>query len=90
MIMPPFLCRVEVVPKPGNADPYSVNMKRDVKNSGIEGCENVHELTRSQVITFIVECANKNEALAQAKAMSDDILVNPVLATPNISVSEQI
>ena len=86
--MPPYEVKVEVIPHIGEKEPSSVNKLRELKASGVSGSENVSSLQVHQLISFVIDCASEDEALDQAQGMCDKLLVNPVLASGEISVTE--
>ena len=86
--MPPFLCKVEVVPRNDIVDPTSENKMRELQKVGGEVAGRISNFGVSTLICFTLDCETAEKAKAIVDEMSARFLVKPELATPNITVEE--
>lgn len=83
-----FRCKVEVVGHEGMVDPTSAQKMRELQNVGGDVASRISRLRISDLISFTVSRQTAEEAEAMVADMSGRLLVNPVLAEPNITVEE--
>jgi phosphoribosylformylglycinamidine synthase subunit PurS len=71
-----FSAHVEVQLRPGIADPEGATIERALPALGFDGIERVRA---GRLFRFEVEAADEGSALAQAEAVSERLLANPVI-----------
>jgi phosphoribosylformylglycinamidine synthase subunit PurS len=78
-----FHVRVEVRLRPGIADPQGATIERALPALGFDGVESMRV---GKVMRFTVEAADPAAARAEAEAMCERQLANPVIEDADIEV----
>lgn len=75
---------VEIQLKHGVLDPQGKAVEQSLGGLGFTGVSNVR---MGKVVEFEVDASTEDEALAQAKAMCDQVLANPVIESYTVQVA---
>jgi phosphoribosylformylglycinamidine synthase PurS subunit len=78
-----FEVRVEVSLRPGIADPQGATIERALPALGFQG---VGGMRVGKVMRFTVEAADEAAARAEAEAMCERLLANPVIEDSDIEI----
>ena len=78
-----FSVLVEVRLRPGIADPQGATIERALPALGFEGVEDVRV---GKAIRFTVEAADEEQARAEAQAMVERLLANPVIEEAHVQM----
>jgi phosphoribosylformylglycinamidine synthase len=73
--------RVEIGFRPGVLDPEAVAIERSLKGLGFDGVKGVR---RTKVIELDLDVADAGAAEAEARAMCEKLLANPVIESYRI------
>ena len=76
---------VEVGLKQGVLDPEAVTIERSLRHLGFDG---IKGLRKTRVFTFDIDTADRGAAEAEARAMCEKLLVNPVIESYRVQVGE--
>ncbi|MSO87374.1 MAG: phosphoribosylformylglycinamidine synthase, purS protein [Acidimicrobiia bacterium] len=79
-----FSVLVETRLRPGIADPQGATIERSLPTLGFEGIRGVRV---GKAIRFDLEAPDETAALAQATAVTQQFLINPVIEAADVSVS---
>jgi len=82
-----FEVRVEVRLRPGIADPQGATIERALPALGFHGVEGMRV---GKVMRFTVEAADETAARAEAGAMCERLLANPVIEDADIEIKAGI
>ena len=77
--------RIEIAFRPGVLDPEAVAIERALGGMGFAGVSGVR---KAKVIELQLAAADRATAEAEAKAMCERLLANPVIETYRISLAE--
>jgi phosphoribosylformylglycinamidine synthase PurS subunit len=78
-----FEVRVEVSLRPGIADPQGATIERALPALGFQGVEGMRV---GKVMRFTIEAADEASARAEADAMCERLLANPVIEDSAIEI----
>ena len=78
-----FEVRVEVRLRPGIADPQGATIERALPALGFQGVESMRV---GKVMRFTIEAADEQAARAEAAAMCERLLANPVIEDTDIEI----
>jgi phosphoribosylformylglycinamidine synthase len=78
-----FAVRVEVSLRPGIADPQGATIEKALPALGFQGVEGMRV---GKVMRFTVEAADETAARAEAEAMCERLLANPVIEDAEIEI----
>jgi phosphoribosylformylglycinamidine synthase subunit PurS len=78
-----FSARVEVRLRPGIADPEGATLERALPALGFVG---VGQVRSGRSFRFDIEADNESAARAQAEALSNRLLANPVIEESDVHV----
>jgi phosphoribosylformylglycinamidine synthase PurS subunit len=78
-----FEVRVEVRLRPGIADPQGATIEKALPALGFGGVEGMRV---GKVMRFTVEAADEDAARAEADAMCERLLANPVIEDSDIEI----
>jgi phosphoribosylformylglycinamidine synthase len=79
-----FSVLVETRLRPGIADPQGATIERSLPTLGFEGIRGVRV---GKAIRFELEAPDETTALAQATAVTQQFLINPVIEAADVSVA---
>jgi phosphoribosylformylglycinamidine synthase subunit PurS len=79
-----FDVRVEVRLRPGIADPQGATIERALPALGFVGVE---QMRVGKVMRFTIEAADEDAARAEAGAMCERLLANPVIEDTEIEIA---
>jgi phosphoribosylformylglycinamidine synthase len=79
-----FSVLVETPLRPGIADPQGATIERSVPKLGFAGISGVRV---GKAIRFTIDAADEAAAAAEADAVTQQFLINPVIEAADISVS---
>ena len=79
-----FSVLVETRLRPGIADPQGATIERSVPKLGFTGITGVRV---GKAIRFTIDAADEASAAAQADAVTQKFLINPVIEAADITVS---
>jgi len=82
-----FAVRVDVVHRPGVADPQGATVERSLPMLGIE---NVHGVTIGKVIRFVIDSPDADMATREVESLCRRFLTNPVIEDATIEVTEVV
>ena len=80
----PYSATVDVMLKPGIADPQGQTIERAMPALGFEG---VSEVRVGKRITLTVDASDADAARAKVEEMCERLLANPVIESYEVSVS---
>ena len=79
-----FDVRVEVRLRPGIADPQGATIERALPALGFSGVE---QMRVGKVMRFTIDAADEGSARAEAEAMCQRLLANPVIEDADIEIT---
>ena len=82
--MTSFAARVEVLHRPGIADPAGATVERALPALGYTNVTQVH---MGKVISLVVTAADADAARVQVEEMCERLLANPVIESYEVTVS---
>ena len=77
--------RVEVRLKPGVLDPAAATIHRSLEHLGFD---RVRAVTQTRVFDLDLDSPRGEDALAEARAMAEKLLANPVIETWRVELAE--
>lgn len=78
---------VEVLLRPGIADPQGATIERSLPTLGFDG---IRDVRVGKIIRFHLEAADEDAARAEATDMCQRFLTNPVIEDSTITIAEVV